>query len=166
MVAVVQLVEHQVVILEVAGSSPVTHPTGQRCLCRRLFLVSNPSLIAPITSPFGRLDLGGHTLRIGERMARMVEDTGAAQARALLRALHDHVAEITEKIEVAETRGHRASIRGAAQDRRQHSALRRDLYEAHRLIDGLHRRFPELRMAGCQVADVQKPAARSHRALR
>jgi hypothetical protein len=26
MVAVVQLVEHQVVILEVAGSSPVSHP--------------------------------------------------------------------------------------------------------------------------------------------
>jgi hypothetical protein len=29
-VSVVQLVEHQVVILGVAGSSPVTHPTGQR----------------------------------------------------------------------------------------------------------------------------------------
>jgi hypothetical protein len=29
MVSVVQLVEHQVVVLEVAGSSPVTHPTGQ-----------------------------------------------------------------------------------------------------------------------------------------
>ncbi len=29
MVSVVQLVEHQVVILGVAGSSPVTHPTGQ-----------------------------------------------------------------------------------------------------------------------------------------
>jgi hypothetical protein len=30
MVSVVQLVEHQVVILDVAGSSPVTHPAGQR----------------------------------------------------------------------------------------------------------------------------------------
>ena len=30
MVSVVQLVEHQVVILGVAGSSPVTHPAGQR----------------------------------------------------------------------------------------------------------------------------------------
>jgi hypothetical protein len=30
MVSVVQLVEHQVVILDVAGSSPVTHPTAQR----------------------------------------------------------------------------------------------------------------------------------------
>lgn len=27
MVAVVQLVEHQIVILDVAGSSPVSHPT-------------------------------------------------------------------------------------------------------------------------------------------
>ena len=30
MVGVVQLVERQVVILNVAGSSPVTHPRGQR----------------------------------------------------------------------------------------------------------------------------------------
>jgi hypothetical protein len=30
MVGVVQLVERQVVILNVAGSSPVTHPNGQR----------------------------------------------------------------------------------------------------------------------------------------
>lgn len=30
MVAVVQLVEHQVVILGVAGSSPVSHPQGKR----------------------------------------------------------------------------------------------------------------------------------------
>ena len=33
MVGVVQLVERQVVILNVAGSSPVTHPTGQRAFC-------------------------------------------------------------------------------------------------------------------------------------
>jgi hypothetical protein len=32
MVGVVQLVERQVVILNVAGSSPVTHPIGQRVL--------------------------------------------------------------------------------------------------------------------------------------
>src|ERR1700683_5408371 len=34
MVGVVQLVERQVVILNVAGSSPVTHPKGQRALNR------------------------------------------------------------------------------------------------------------------------------------
>ncbi|MET0698924.1 MAG: hypothetical protein ABWY93_04600 [Mycobacterium sp.] len=75
----------------------------------------------------------------------MIEDAGAAQARALLKELHGHVAELSQKIEAAEGRGHRASIRGAALDRRAHNTLRRELYEAHRLIDGLHRRFPEIR---------------------
>jgi hypothetical protein len=73
----------------------------------------------------------------------MAENAGAAQARELLGALHQHVAEISQKIEKAECRGRRASIRGAAPDRRLQSELRRELYEAHRLIDGLHRRFPE-----------------------
>jgi hypothetical protein len=73
----------------------------------------------------------------------MAENTGAAQARELLGALHEHVAEISQKIEKAECRGRRASIRGATHDRRLQSSLRRELYEAHRLIDGLHRRFPE-----------------------
>jgi hypothetical protein len=75
----------------------------------------------------------------------MIEDAGAAQAQALLKELHGHVAELSHKIEVAESRGHRASIRGAALDRRTHNTLRRELYEAHRLIDGLHRRYPEIR---------------------
>jgi hypothetical protein len=35
------------------------------------------------------------------------------------------------------------STRGALHDRREQAELRRDLYEAHRLIDGLHRRFAE-----------------------
>lgn len=43
MVAVVQLVEHQVVILEVAGSSPVSHPTGRSAFCAPAFpLLSLP----------------------------------------------------------------------------------------------------------------------------
>jgi hypothetical protein len=73
----------------------------------------------------------------------MVEDAGAAQARALLRELCEQVAEISHKLEAAERRGARTSIRGATHDRRHRSTLRRELYEAHRLIDGLHRRFPE-----------------------
>jgi hypothetical protein len=73
----------------------------------------------------------------------MVEDAGAAQARALLRELGEQVAEISHKLEAAERRGSRSSIRGATHDRRQRSTLRRELYEVHRLIDGLHRRFPE-----------------------
>jgi hypothetical protein len=72
----------------------------------------------------------------------MAEDAGAAQARALLRELRDQVADISNKLEAVE-RDPRTSIRGASHDRRRQSALRRELYEAHRLIDGLHRRFPE-----------------------
>jgi hypothetical protein len=75
----------------------------------------------------------------------MVEDTEVAQARELLGALRRHVAELSQKIEVVERCGQRPSIRGAAHGRRLQSALRRDLHEAHRLIDGLHRRFPEVR---------------------
>ena len=67
----------------------------------------------------------------------------AAQARALLKELFEQVAEISEKIERAERSGHRASIRGAALDRRLQSSLRQELNEVHRLIDGLHHRFPE-----------------------
>jgi hypothetical protein len=73
----------------------------------------------------------------------MSEDAGAAQARALLRELGEHVAEISHKLEAAELRGSRTSIRGATHDRKHRSTLRRELYEAHRLIDGLHRRYPE-----------------------
>lgn len=73
----------------------------------------------------------------------MSEDVGAAQARALLRELGEHVADISRKLEAAELRASRTSIRGAAHDRRHRSTLRRELYEAHRLIDGLHRRYPE-----------------------
>jgi hypothetical protein len=40
MVAVVQLVEHQVVILDVAGSSPVSHPAGRRVFSPSDFLLS------------------------------------------------------------------------------------------------------------------------------
>jgi hypothetical protein len=74
----------------------------------------------------------------------MFDDAGSAQAWLLLGELYEQVGEISRKIETAESRGHRASIRGATHDRRQQSALRRELYEAHRLIDGLHRRFPQL----------------------
>jgi hypothetical protein len=73
----------------------------------------------------------------------MTEDAGAAQARALLRELGEHVAEISHKLEAAELRGARTSIRGATHARKHRSTLRRELYEAHRLIDGLHRRYPE-----------------------
>ena len=73
----------------------------------------------------------------------MVDDVGVAQARLLLAALYEQVAKISHRLESAELRGLRTSTRGAHYDRREQSGLRRDLYEAHHLIDGLHRRFPE-----------------------
>ena len=50
MVAVVQLVEHQVVILAVAGSSPVSHPAGGRgfSLSHLLFFGGFCTLIATL----------------------------------------------------------------------------------------------------------------------
>jgi hypothetical protein len=64
MVGVVQLVERQVVILNVAGSSPVTHPTGQRVYLGPLtfYFVGTPcDLIATLPSKPG--------LRAGRRHA-------------------------------------------------------------------------------------------------
>ena len=73
----------------------------------------------------------------------VVDDVEVAQARLLLDALYQQVAKISHRLESAEMRGLRASVRGAVSVRREQAELRRDLYEAHRHIDGLHRRFPE-----------------------
>jgi hypothetical protein len=77
----------------------------------------------------------------------MIDEPAVAQARLLLEALHEHVAEISEKLQAAERNSRNVSARGSATDRRRTADLRKDLYEAHRLIDGLHRRFPEVRPA-------------------
>jgi hypothetical protein len=78
----------------------------------------------------------------------VIEDTGMAQARELLSALNEQVADISQKLDAAEQRTRRAIARGTVHvPRQQASSLRRELYEAHRLIDGLHRRFPETRQA-------------------
>jgi hypothetical protein len=63
-----------------------------------------------------------------------------AQAPELLGALYEQVAHISQELEPAELRGLRTSQRGAVHDRRQQSELRRDLREAHRLIDGSRKR--------------------------
>jgi hypothetical protein len=73
----------------------------------------------------------------------MRDDAEAAQARALLEELRLHVEKVSRKIEIVERRDRRGSARGIAHVHRQRSELRRELYEAHRLIDGLHRRYPE-----------------------
>jgi hypothetical protein len=84
----------------------------------------------------------------------MVDDAGAAQARELLRAMYRYVADISHKLETAERRHRRTSLRGAMQDHRQLLCLRRELYEAHHLIDGLHRRYPETIGASAHAPDI------------
>jgi hypothetical protein len=70
------------------------------------------------------------------------DDPEAAQARALLKELHGQVEDISRRIDVVERRHRRTSVRGIADIHRQRSELRRQLYEVHGLIDGLHRRYP------------------------
>jgi hypothetical protein len=70
------------------------------------------------------------------------DDAGSAQAQALLRELHGHVAGLAHKLEAAEQRSRRARARGNTRKDPVTSILRRDLHEAHRLIDGLHQRYP------------------------
>ncbi|KAA0101051.1 hypothetical protein CIW49_05960 [Mycolicibacterium sp. P1-18] len=84
----------------------------------------------------------------------MTDDVEAAQARALLEELRVQVEKVSRKIEIIERRNQRRSARGIAHVHRQRSELRRDLYEAHRLIDGLHRRYPQTRPGGTQHAVV------------
>jgi hypothetical protein len=81
----------------------------------------------------------------------VIEDPDTAQARELLQSLNAHVDEISKKVESAEIRTRRAQGHAALIARRRVASLRHELYEAHRLIDGLHRRFPDARprrMAG------------------
>jgi Mg2+ and Co2+ transporter CorA len=75
----------------------------------------------------------------------VIDDANIAQAKELLQSLHAHVDEISKKVESAENRTRRAQGHAAVVARRRVTSLRHDLYEAHRLIDGLHRRFPEAR---------------------
>lgn len=70
-----------------------------------------------------------------------------AQARALLASLYEHVNETSRVVVVVERRLAAATSRPAAlsHQRQRATALRKDLYEAHRLIDALHQRFPATR---------------------
>lgn len=73
----------------------------------------------------------------------MIDDAGRAQAQALLGELYGHVADISHKLEAADERNRRAQARGNSRRDPIAGILRRELYEAHRLIDGLHRRYPQ-----------------------
>ncbi len=72
----------------------------------------------------------------------MAYDVGTEQARRLLSELYGHVEDVSRKLEAADERNQRSRARGNPRKDPIASVLRRDLYETHRLIDGLHRRFP------------------------
>jgi hypothetical protein len=77
---------------------------------------------------------------------RSVDEADIAQASLLVAALWEQVNETSDKLEAAEhrlARAHAATI--SSLYRRQAAELRRELYQAHHLIDGLHRRFPTLK---------------------
>lgn len=73
----------------------------------------------------------------------MLDDVEALQARTLLKELRAQVEKASRQLEIVEQRNQRRSARGTAHVHRQQSELRRELREAHRLMDGLHRRYPE-----------------------
>ncbi len=57
--------------------------------------------------------------------------------------IYELPSEDQHKLEIVDARNRRARARGNARVDPRAGDLRRELYEAHRLIDGLHRRFPE-----------------------
>ena len=81
----------------------------------------------------------------------MIENASLLQARILVRSLYEHVSAVTEKLALAERGIRSPSVRSYPSSmRRQREKMilmRKDLYEAHRLIEQLHRRFPETRDA-------------------
>lgn len=76
----------------------------------------------------------------------MVEDSSVAQARALIASLYEHVKTTSEAIEKAERQLQRAPLASVRLNQRLRvREMRKDLHEAHRLIQNLHQRFPATR---------------------
>jgi hypothetical protein len=73
----------------------------------------------------------------------MAEDAGVGQARMLVGLLRDEIAEISDKLKAPDSDVHRRTEHGHHRRVRRAAVLRRQFYEAHRLLDGLYRRFPE-----------------------
>ncbi|OHT48480.1 hypothetical protein BKG71_22070 [Mycobacteroides chelonae] len=79
----------------------------------------------------------------------MTEDASVAQARTLLVSLYEHVSEVSQNMAKTEhlirhTPKHSSTHR---HHHRRAAAMRRDLYEAHRLIEVIHHRYPTTRDA-------------------
>ncbi|MGB8502786.1 hypothetical protein [Mycobacterium sp.] len=77
--------------------------------------------------------------------------------RMFMVLLQEEIAELSDKIEAAEHRARRLQhLHGHDHPVRHVAQLRRRFYEAHRLLDGLHRHFPE-------TVDRSQPRAATRR---
>lgn len=87
----------------------------------------------------------------------MIENVSLLQARILVRSLYEHVSAVTEKLAAAERRMQSPNARtypsSMRRQREKMTLMREDLYEAHRLIEQLHRQFPETRDVTWLIAD-------------
>ena len=90
----------------------------------------------------------------------MIEDAGSAQARKLLDELWGHVDDVSRKLDAADERNRRADARGLSRRDPTVSTLRRDLNEAHRLIEQLHRGFPDTRLQHATATAHHRPTVR------
>ncbi|WP_234802588.1 hypothetical protein [Mycobacteroides salmoniphilum] len=77
----------------------------------------------------------------------MADDASLAQARVLLASLYEHINEVSQSMAKTEEWMRLPTRHPVALRRRQQRVheLRKDLYEAHHLVTGLHRRFPATR---------------------
>lgn len=74
----------------------------------------------------------------------MPNDADRAQARMLVSLLRHEITEISDELEAAEKRARRhPHKRGHDSGAKRIAVLRPRLYEAHRLLEGLYRRFPD-----------------------
>lgn len=74
----------------------------------------------------------------------VAEDADLKQARVLVGLLQATIAEVSQRLEAPEIPARGAPVHDQAQPHRQVESLRREFHEAHRLLDGLYRRFPEM----------------------
>ena len=72
----------------------------------------------------------------------MPEHTDAAQARVFVELLMEHIERVSVSLERAEARARRARADPHSDDEPDARTLREELYELHRMVDRLHRRFP------------------------
>jgi hypothetical protein len=74
----------------------------------------------------------------------MIEDASLAQARMMITVLRGEITEISDELQTTEKHLRRqAPERGPSYRVKRITFLRQQLFEAHRLIEGLYRRFPE-----------------------